>query len=486
MQLKVRRGTNGNLSTIHLPSSAKIYIMGVCGTAMSALAGLLTQKGYHVFGSDRACYSPAKEELHRLHINVLPDYHTSYIKDVDLVIVGNVVTKKWPVTKALLQSGQPYLHLPEALNAFIIGDRKCIMATGTHGKTTVSCLLAWVLDQCGLNPGFMIGGVAENFQSNFLFNQSDWFVVEGDEYDTAFFEKTPKFLHYPASHIILTNAEFDHADIYNNPEEVRNAFHQLVKQKMKSVFVMGCDSAWMPELIKMAGDKAVTYGMNKGDYQIIHRQTVIKNDQFAGQKISVKEPNGQTTDLEIPLAGEHNALNFLSVWTLTKLLKLNSQSVQNAFKSFKGTRRRLQVLGEFGGILLIEDFAHHPTAVRAVIQSVREMYPHRRVLALFEPRSNTSRRNIFQQEYQQSLSLADLVFCMEAYDSSNIPESDRFSAQSLVRALKDQGKSAFSAATTLEMTHIVQQNVKKGDLVLAMSNGDFGGIYSLLQSAFSS
>ncbi len=484
----MRRGADGSFSTIQLPPSAKIYIMGVCGTAMSALAGLLVQKGYHVFGSDHACYSPAREELQRLHVNVLSDYRVSYIDDVDLVVVGNVVAKKWPVAKALLQSGQPYLHLPEALNAFVISDRnKCIMVTGTHGKTTVSCLLAWVLDQCGLNPSFMIGGVAENFHSNFLFNESDWFVVEGDEYDTAFFEKTPKFLHYPASHIILTNAEFDHADIYNNPEEVRDIFRQLIKQKTEeSLFVMGCGSLWMSELIKMAGNKALTYGMHKGDYQIIRRRVIIQNNQFIGQAVSVKEPNGQIVDMEIPLAGEHNALNFLSVWALTRLLKLDSDKIGKAFKSFKGTRRRLQILGEFNGILLIEDFAHHPTAVRAVIQSVQEMYPHRRVLALFEPRSNTSRRNIFQQEYQKSLSLADVVFCMEAYNPTNIPQSDRFSAQSLVCALKDQGKLAFSATTVQEMTHIVQQNVQIGDVVLAMSNGDFGGIYSLLKNALSS
>ena len=176
----------------------------------------------------------------------------------------------------------------------------------------------------------------------------------------------------------------------------------------------------------------------------------------------------------------------MSVWVLTRLLKLDSDKIRKAFKSFKGTRRRLQILGEFNGILLIEDFAHHPTAVRAVIQSVQEMYPHRRVLALFEPRSNTSRRNIFQQEYQKSLSLADVVFCMEAYNPTNIPQSDRFSAQSLVCVLKDQGKLAFSATTVQEMTHIVQQNVQIGDVVLAMSNGDFGGIYSLLKTALSS
>ena len=480
LTLKVRKGVN-EYQDINLSPSAKIYIMGVCGVAMSALAGMLKQKGYKVFGSDRACYSPVKEQLANLNVEIYLGYSMSYIQDADLIIVGNVVGKAWPVAKGLLESGKPYLHLPEAL-AFVMGKRNpCIMVTGTHGKTTVSCLLAWVLQQCGKNPGFMIGGVAENFQSNFLLNSSDYFVLEGDEYDTAFFEKTPKFLHYPATYIILTSAELDHVDIYNSPKEVKDAFRLLVTQK-KSKFIMGYDSAWMPELMQLARDRTLTYGIQKADYQIQSRHMLFEtNKKFKGQLISVKQANAKSIEFEIPLPGEHNACNFLSVWVLANMLKLDLARVRQAFKTFKGVRRRLQVLGEFAEVLLIEDFAHHPTAVRAAIQSVREMYPNRRLLALFEPRSNTSRRNIFQQEYQDSLALADIVFCMEASD--NIPKEERFSAELLVQNLKKQGKPAFAAHKVPEMVQTLTKLVKKGDCLLIMSNGDFGGIYSLLPSA---
>ena len=274
MRLRVRCGEGS--STMDLAPGARIYIMGISGVAMSALAGLLKQKGYDVFGSDRYCYSPAKEELDRLHIKVWPDYQVSYMDHVDLVVVGNVVSRHWPVARALLKSKKPYMHLPEALVAFgMEGCHPSVMVTGTHGKTTIASLAAWVLSRCGLNPGFMIGGVAENFKSNFLFNKNA-FVVEGDEYDTAFFEKTPKFLHYPASHIILSNAEFDHADIYSHPGEVKAAFRELVKQHLsKAQFIMGEGSEWMRELIKLAGDKALTYGAKCGGWQIIRREAVF-------------------------------------------------------------------------------------------------------------------------------------------------------------------------------------------------------------------
>ena len=368
------------------------------------------------------------------------------------------------------------------------------MVTGTHGKTTVSCLLSWVLEQCGLSPGFMIGGVGENLNTSFRFSPaSSWFVVEGDEYDTAFFEKTPKFMHYPATHIIVTNAEFDHADIYRDFEQVKAVFRSLVKKQaaLSHPLIMGCDSPFMQELAAEVHPPGLltTYGAGMGDYQMISRQpmrpssaTLSSHSSKKLWKISVKEPDGQIQELILPLPGRHNALNALAVWAFARSLKLNPKLTKAALKSFKGVRRRLQALGTFNKITLVEDFAHHPTAVKAAIASVREMYPARRLLALFEPRSNTSRTNIFQKEYEQALSPADLVFCMPAFKkSSPPPPSKSFCVSQLIKNLKARHIPAFTAPDVQTMTHTVTKHAKKGDIILMMSNGDFGNIYSLLK-----
>ena len=485
MRLKVHRGEDGQTSFIQLKPFAKIHIMGVCGTAMSALAGLLKQKGYDVCGSDRAFYPPASKELERLKIPVLKGYKAEHIHSgLDLVIVGNVISKNMPSATKLLQSGLPYIHLPQALKAFVIGGKNTIMVCGTHGKTSIACLCSWLLQTCGLSPGFTIGGVAENFNAGFCLSDSSWFVLEGDEYDTAFFEKTPKFIHYPATYTLLNNIEFDHADIYKDIGEVEKAFRLLVEKKSPpdSCLIAGVDSPLVEKLIPHFGGKTVlTYGVKKGDWRLT-RRTALPQGQ--GQLLQIQNPDGSKVEIQSPLYGEHNGLNMLSVWVLSRVLNLSVQKTLLAFKKFKGARRRFQILGTFSGITLVEDFAHHPTAVSAVLKSAREMYPHRRILTLFEPGSNTSRRNVFQKEYQKALSLSDRVFCLSVEDSSLKPK-ERFSAEKLVFTLNKTEKKAFCAGNVQDMTKLVKKSARKGDLILIMSNGDFGGIYLLLQQAFS-
>ena len=481
VRIKVHRGSAGDISYININPPAKIHIMGVCGTAMSSLAGLLKQKGYDMSGSDQNFYQPVSEELKRMNILTLQGYKTENIHSgLDLVVVGNVISRNMPETQALLSSGLPYISLPEALNSFVIEKKNTVMVCGTHGKTTISCLSAWILNECGLNPGFMIGGVGENFNTGFNLSDSDWFVVEGDEYDTAFFEKTPKCIHYHCTHILLNNIEFDHADIYRDIGEVEQAFRLLMEKKSSSCLIAGIDSPLVEKLIACTNQTVVTYGIRKGDWRLIHRKPIPGE----GQILQIKNPRQETVEIYIPLPGEYNGLNALSVWVLSNVLNLNRDKVLLALKSFQGVRRRFQVLGDFSGITLIEDFAHHPTSVAAVLQSAREMYPDRRILALFEPRSSTSRKNIFQRDYEKALSLADLVFCMEAYDTSRISEMERFSSRQLVTHILNQNeKTAFYAENVRSMVRIVQNQVLKGDVILIMSSGDFGGIYSLLKEA---
>ena len=489
MELKVHRGPTGKSSYIDLKSSAKIHIMGMCGTAMSSLAGLLKESGYHISGSDRQFYPPASEQLKQLGVKTFKGFNAENLyADIDLVVVGNVISKNMAEAQAVLKRNLPYVSLPEVLNALIIQDKKTVMVTGTHGKTTVSFLSAWLLEQCGLQPGFMIGGVSENFNKSFcLQKNSQWFVVEGDEYDTAFFEKTPKFLHYPATHTILTGIEFDHADIYKDIDEVEQAFYLLLEKQTPSSVLIACvDCPRIKKLISQISAKPqiLTYGTKKGDYRLVDRRVFTEN---RGQVIKVQGPDQIIEEIQTPLYGEHNALNALSVWVLSQSLNLPEKQVLSAFESFKGVRRRFQVLGTFNGITLIEDFAHHPSAVSAVIQSAREAYPDHRVLVLFEPRSNTSRKNIFQQEYEKNLQPADLIFCRSIKDTTQVSELELFSARKLTESINQKAsiEKAFFSEDVNVLTQLVQQNAKTGDIVLILSNGDFGGIYSLLKRAFS-
>ena len=481
MLIKVRKGSSNELSSFQLKPSAKIHIMGVCGTAMSALAGLLQEKGYEVSGSDRNCYPPAGAELKRLHIPVLKGYKASHIHPgLDLVIVGNVISRHFPATQALLYSQIPYISLPTALNHFVLQHKKPIMVCGTHGKTTTACLSACMLK--GLNVGFMIGGVAENFKKGFHLSPSPYFVLEGDEYDTAFFQKTPKFIHYHFNYVLLNNIEFDHADIYQDMTAVEKAFAMLIKKVVSTnaVLIAGVECPVVRKLIAPVRQKVVTYGKRKGDWRLIRRTPLPR----LGQILFIKNmATKETVEIKIPLVGEHNALNALSVWVLSRVLKRDREEVLSALEGFLGVRRRFQILGVFAGRTLIEDFAHHPTAVSAVLRSAREMYPHRRVLALFEPRSNTSQRNIFQKQYEKALSLADMVFCMEAYNFASVPEKQRFSARQLVDNIKATHKPAFYADSAKELSLLVKKQSRPKDIVFIMSNGDFGGLIPLLKKS---
>ena len=481
-KIKVHRGPLSDVSYMDIKPSAKIHIMGVCGTAMSSLAGLLKEKGYVVCGSDKTFYPPISEELEKMDIPTFKGYRAENIhKGLDLVVVGNVISKNMSEAQALLSSGLPYISLPEALNSFIIEKKNTVMVCGTHGKTTISCLLAWVLQECGFNPGFMIGGISENFKTGYRFSDSPWFVLEGDEYDTAFFEKTPKCIHYHATHTVLSNIEFDHADIYKDIKDVERAFQLLMEQKNSSYLIAGVDSPLVEKLISFTNQQVLTYGIEKGDWRLIDRRWEAEK----GQVMKIKNPENEIEEMQIPLPGKHNALNALAVRAFSHLLNLDKENVILALKNFKGVRRRFQVLGDFSGVTLIEDFAHHPTAVSSVLHSVREVYPDRRIIALFEPRSNTSRRNIFQEDYQRALSSADLVFCREPDNVSHIPESDLFSAKKLVNYLIKKQKKAFYTEDVNSMVDLIQTQLLEKDVIIIMSNGDFGGIYFILKERLS-
>ena len=387
-----------------------------------------------------------------------------------------MISKTNPEAQALLQSDIPYTSLPKAMGEFVINQRQSIVMAGTHGKTTTTSMMAWAAENCGLKPGFLIGGIPENFTHSFRAPDGDWFIIEGDEYDTAFFDKVPKFVHYRPKHVILTSIEFDHADIYADLNAVKAAFKTLIQLIPTNGTLVACsDDAHIRELLPFAQCKVITYGLQGGDYQAVERAMISGRSHFAvqaqGQKIA---------DLALKMFGEHNTLNALAVYALGHTLKWPEHQLLQALASFAGVKRRQQFLGEPGGVAVIEDFAHHPTAVRMTIDSIRERYPQRRVLAVFEPRSATSRRKIFQRDYVEAFSRADASFIAEAFDQSKIDEEQRFSSGQLVDDLKVKGVQAYLGQDVEQLVQQIRHTARKGDVVLIMSNGGFGGIYQKL------
>jgi UDP-N-acetylmuramate: L-alanyl-gamma-D-glutamyl-meso-diaminopimelate ligase len=464
-----------------------IHLMGICGTAMASLAGILKEMGYKVTGSDQNVYPPMSTQLQELGISIMPGYKKENLNPrPDLVIVGNVITKKHEEAQALLASDIPYTSLPKAMGEFVIEGLHSVVITGTHGKTTTSSMAAWVADQNGLNPGFMIGGIPENFPRSFQKPQGDYFVIEGDEYDTAFFDKVPKFIHYKPRTVILTGIEFDHADIYKNIDEIKQVFIKLMQLvPADGLVIANADDKNVNEVLKLARAKVITYGLKAPcDYQVVERLELNGRNHF-----SVLHKNEKIADIALKLPGSYNALNAIAVYALAKELGWNSTQSLQALASFKGVKRRQQVLGTPSGVTIVEDFAHHPTAVGLTIEALKERYLNNdhakdngRIFALFEPRSATSRRKIFQEAYVNAFKGADYTFISKPFDQSKIEESERFSSEELCDSLKSLGKEAQVFTSTNDMVDAVKSKAKKGDVIAVMSNGAFDGIYQKLLS----
>jgi UDP-N-acetylmuramate: L-alanyl-gamma-D-glutamyl-meso-diaminopimelate ligase len=466
---------------MELKPGSHIHFMGICGTAMGSLAGLMKEMGYKVTGSDRNVYPPMSTQLQSLGIEIMQDYKKENLQPrPDLVIVGNVISKHFEEAQALLDSGIPYKSLPEAMGEFVIEDRESVVVCGTHGKTTTTSLMAWVLQNSGLEPGFMVGGIPLNFGQSFAIPKASYFVIEGDEYDTAFFAKVPKFMFYKPKHVILTSIEFDHADIYADMEDIRKSFRELMKLIPENgTLVYHAADPEVVEVARLANCKTVGYGIQAGDYQVCERESVVGRNQFA----VIKEGLGKVADVAIKFFGEHNTLNALATYALCDQMGLGQAQILNGLASFKGVKRRQEHLGSPGGIHVIEDFAHHPTAVALTIDSIREMSPQGRVIAVFEPRSATARRKVFQDDFTVSLSRADMVAVAQAFDQSKISESERFSSAEVVEAISEQGKPALVGESPEAIITWVKQNARCGDTVLIMSNGGFGGIYQKMLGA---
>lgn len=451
----------------------KIHMIAICGTGMGSLAGLLKEKGYDVSGSDDNVYPPMSDQLKTLEIPVKIGFKKENIENPDFVIVGNACSKNHIEVLEAQARGLQMISMPEAIEKLLIHDRFPVVIAGTHGKTTTSSLMAWVLERCGQNPGFLIGGVPKNFNKPCQLGSGNCFVLEGDEYDSAFFDKEAKFLHYHPQILVLNPVEFDHADIYKDLDHVLSAFAKLISKMSPQDIILACgDSENVQTLIKKAPCKVITYGLQT--HQDLHPQnlTFEKLTQFELVK------NGKViAKIETSLLGRHNVSNMLGVIGAALELGLNVTDIQTALREFSGIKRRQEILGTFRDIILIDDFAHHPTAVVETLFAIRSRYPKNKIWAIFEPRSNTTRRKVFQKDFVKSFKDADEVIFAAPYMPEKIPEIERLEPDELIKDLQNTGKKASYIPQVEAIVDKLNHEAQSGDVICFMSNGGFSGIY---------
>jgi len=456
----------------------KIHLIGACGTGMAALACMLKDLGYTVTGSDQKIYPPMSDLLARKNIPVFDGFDKKNISYTpDLVIIGNAVTKDNPEIIQTREMGLHFCSMPQAINTFVGKNKKPILITGTHGKTTTSSITAWLLFEAGLDPTFFIGGILINFDANYYLGKGEYIIIEGDEYDTAFFDKGPKFMHYDPALAVVTSIEFDHADIYEDLAHVKKAFGTFISgiSEQSTLFAFDADHN-IEELIKNVRCNVSAYGKNEGS-------------TWRFENISISPPftffdvhkNGNTfTTLKTPLAGEHNLLNTLAAIAIADALNIKKETISNALEKYQGVKRRQEIRGIKRNITIIDDFAHHPTAVKETVRAMKPFCTQGRLITIFEPRTSSSMRNIFQDIYPHSFDQADLICIRKPPLLDKIPADIRFSSEKLVDDLKAMGKDAHYFPDTDSIIDFVFETARPGDVVLIMSNGGFDNIHQRL------
>lgn len=467
-----------------LKKGSHIHLMGICGTAMASLAGLLKENGFHVTGSDSNPYPPMSTQIESLGIEIMKPYSKNNLaRQPDFVIVGNVISANNEEVIEMNRLEIPYCSLPSAMGEFIIAEKNSFVISGTHGKTTTTSMVSWILETAGQRPGFLIGGIPKNFDRSFRTPAQDVFVIEGDEYDTAFFDKVPKFIHYKPQQVILTSVEFDHADIYKDFDHVKSAFIRLMKLIPEhGHLVYWGDDKNVQEVSDSCQIKGkYSFGFSdRNDFQCAILSETAQSTLFQILKNKVK-----IAEFEVNMIGHYNILNATAAVAITLLNGISVEPIRKALKTFQGVKRRQEIIGEPGGITIIEDFAHHPTAVSQTIEAVQNKYKPRKVFSIFEPRSATSRRKVFQEEYVNSFSKAQECIIAQAFDQSKLDSENRFSADELVDDLKRRNVKAQVLPSADEIVRYLSQNAVKNDVILIMSNGGFDDIYNKLIKSLS-
>jgi UDP-N-acetylmuramate: L-alanyl-gamma-D-glutamyl-meso-diaminopimelate ligase len=463
-----------------------IHLIGVCGTAMASLAGMLQLQGHRVTGSDTAAYPPMSDLLASLGIPIREPYAEANLDPrPDLVVVGNAISRGNAELEYVLDQRIPFCSMASILHDEFLPGRESLVVAGTHGKTTTTSMLAWIYEVASrrdpaLAPSFLIGGVAENFGTSFMVRPTRPFLLEGDEYDTAFFDKGPKFLHYFPDALILTHVEFDHADIYADLPAVKTAFKRLVNLVPRRGRIVAFDgSENVGECVAKAFCPVERYGFSADSHwrlsDLRHEGSLTRWTLTRGGAVFAY--------LSLPMAGEHNALNATAAAALAAGQGLPADAIIEALATFKSVKRRLEVRAVVDGVTIIDDFAHHPTAIRETLRALRESYPGRRLWAVLEPRSNTLRRNVFELDLVESLALADRVVLAAVFKSESIPAAERLHPEHVVGALTSRGTSAALFADADAIVDAIAPQLRAGDVVAILSNGGFGNIYQKLPTA---
>jgi UDP-N-acetylmuramate: L-alanyl-gamma-D-glutamyl-meso-diaminopimelate ligase len=439
---------------------------------------MLREKGYEVCGSDSDVYPPMSDFLDRLGIKVFKGYNAENIARAkpELVVIGNALSRGNAEIEYVLDSGIRYASMAETVKDLFIRGKNSIVVAGTHGKTTTTAMLSWLLDVAGRKPSFLVGGIAENFGRSFQVSDGADFVIEGDEYDTAFFDKGPKFLHYLPRIVLLKNVEFDHADIYADLEAIKTAFRRLINIVPRSgLIIAGVDSPVVRELIPAAFSRLATAGLGAGDWRAVKIQTTGD-----GMAFDVVQSEKAVGSFSIPMPGVFNVQNALGVVVAAKELGIENSVIQRAFSSFKSVKRRLELRGEVQGVRVYDDFAHHPTAVQETLRAVRERNPGARIWAVFEPRSQTCRRRVFEQAFIESFDAADETVIARVFSSTHLAPEETLSPDRVAEGIRARGKKAAAFSTTEEIISYLASHVRPGDHVVIMSNGGFDNIHNRL------
>ncbi len=460
-----------------------IHLVACCGTGMGSLAGMLNASGYHVTGSDQHIYPPMSTQLEEWGIPLYQGFDAAHLQPrPDLVIVGNAMSRDNAEAAATREAGIPAMSLPEALAHFFIQERHSVVVTGTHGKSTTTALIAWLLAHAGCDPSFFVGAVMRNFQSTFRLGEGNHFVVEGDEYDSAYFDKGPKFLHYRPQTAVLTSLEFDHADIYRDLDHVRSAFVQFVDLLPASGCLIACsDHANVRDLLDTTPIAApvVTYGLDpSADWHAVESHIDGRT-----MRLTVQHHGELFGRFTTPLFGQHNVQNLLAAVAVAHHLGLTTQQIASGLATFCHIKRRCEIRGTIDDITIIDDFAHHPTAVQMTVEAVRQAYPGARLWAVFEPRTATSRRKIFQDDYVEALRRADRVILADVHRKEGLTSEERLSPATVVQRLRDHEVPAWFYPTTDEILAHLCREAQPSDVILIMSNGGFDNIHQRLLTA---
>jgi UDP-N-acetylmuramate: L-alanyl-gamma-D-glutamyl-meso-diaminopimelate ligase len=451
-----------------------VHFTGICGTAMASVAVAMKERGFAVTGSDRDVYPPMSTFLASRGIEVMSGYAEGNLAhSPDLVVIGNAISRGNPEAEAVLERKLRYSSLPEVLRECFLPGKRSLVVTGTHGKTTTTSLLTWVFEHNGRNPSYLIGGIPENLGQGARFTDSEWFILEGDEYDTAFFDKRSKFVHYRPEVAILNNLEMDHADIFDDVRAIQRSFSHFIRLIPRNGL-----------LLANGDDANVATLLPEAKHYPAKRFGLGESNDFRATAVHLEADSSRftlaSTEFSVPLVGEFNVRNALAVAACARHCGLTDAQIQSAFDTFKSVKRRLETRGEAGGVTVVDDFGHHPTAVRETIRALRVRFRGRRLWAVFEPRSNTTRRNLFQTELVDALECADEVVVAEVARLEQLPVEQRLNPEKLIADLRLRGRDAAYLPTVDSIVDHVTAGARSGDVVCVFSNGGFGGIHGKL------